>query len=139
MFDLVPFRRSSNDIISLFDEMEKNWFRNMGNEFPAFKTDIVDKGDKYVLEADLPGFNKEEININVEDNRLIISAKQNINTEENRENYIRRERRYGSFTRSFDVSGIKTEEITADYKNGVLTLILPKKHNTPNTRKIDIH
>lgn len=140
LFDLVPFRRGGNEIISLFDEMEKNFFRNIGSQLPAFKTDIIDKGDKFVLEADIPGFSKEEINISVEDNRLIISAQQNINKEVNKENYIRRERRYGSFTRSFDVSGIKTEEITADYKNGVLTLVLPKKkNNTPNSRKIDIN
>lgn len=139
MFDLVPFKRGENDVLSLFDEMERNLFRNFGDKLPAFKTDIIDKGDRFILEADIPGFNKEDINIQVEDNRLTIFAQQNINKEENRDNYIRKERRYGSFARSFDVSNIKTEDITADYKNGVLTLVLPKKNNTQNTRKIDIH
>jgi len=140
MFDLVPFRRSGNDIFSLYDEMEKNFMKNFGSQLPAFKTDIVDKGDRYVLEADMPGFNKEDIDIHVDDNKLTITAKHNVNKEENKDNYIRRERRYGSFTRSFDVSNVKTEEIKADYKNGVLILNLPKKdNNNPSSRKIDIH
>ncbi|NLT95406.1 MAG: Hsp20/alpha crystallin family protein [Clostridia bacterium] len=139
MFDLIPFRRGDNDLSSLFDEMERNVFRNFGGHFPAFRADIVDKGDKYVLEADIPGFDKDEINIQIDDNRLTISAQKNIDKEETQENYIRRERRYGSFIRSFDVSDVKTEEITADYKNGVLTLVLPKKNTVSNSRRIDIH
>lgn len=139
MFDLVPFKRDTNDILSFFDEMEKNFMRNFGSPLSAFKTDIVDKGDKYVLEADLPGFNKEDIDIHVDENRLVITAKHNVNKEESKDNYIRRERRFGTFTRSFDVSDVKTDEIKADYKNGVLTLDLPKKDNIQNIRKIDIH
>lgn len=140
MYDLVPFKRSTNDIFSLFSEMENNLMQNFGNQLPSFKTDIVDKGDKFVLEADLPGFNKEDINIHVDDNRLTISAQQAVTKEEDKDNYIRKERRYGSFTRSFDVSNIKTDQIKADYKNGVLVLDLPKKENKQsNFRKIDIN
>lgn len=140
MFDLVPFRKGGNDIFDFFDKMEKNFMQNFGSQLPAFKTDIVDKGDRFILEADIPGFNKEDINIHVDDNKLIITAKHNVNKEENKDNYIRRERRYGSFKRSFDVSNIKTKEIKADYNNGVLTLDLPKKDdNNPEVRKIDIH
>jgi len=138
MFELVPFKRGGNDIFSFFDEMERNFLHNFGGQLPAFKTDIVDKGDRFILEADLPGFDKEDINIHVDDNRLTITAQHKVSKEENKDNYIRRERRYGSYVRSFDVSNIKTEEIKADYKNGVLTLDLPKKNNNQNTRKIDI-
>lgn len=67
MFDLAPFRRGGNDIFSFFDEMEKNFMKNFGDQLPAFKTDIVDKGDKFVLEAEMPGFDKEDINIHLED------------------------------------------------------------------------
>lgn len=138
MFDIMPFRRGGNDITSLFDEMERNFMHNFGRQLPAIKADIVDKGDRYILEADMPGFNKEDINIHVEDNKLTITARHNVNKEENTENYIRRERRYGSYTRSFDVSDVKTDEIKADYKNGVLVLDLPKKNNSPRAKKIDI-
>lgn len=109
MFDLIPFNKGNNDVFSIFEDMEKNFFRNFGEHFPCFKTDIIDKGDKFVLEADMPGFSKEDININIENNMLTITAKHNVENEDNTENYIRRERRYGSYTRSFDVSNIKAE------------------------------
>ena len=140
MFDLVPFRKSGNDIFSFFSEMEKNFMQNFGGQLSSFKTDIIDKGDKFILEADIPGANKEDINIHVEDNKLTITAKHNVGKETNKDDYIRRERRYGSVQRSFDVSNIKVEKIKADYKNGVLTLDLPKKdEDAPKIKKIDIH
>ena len=138
MFDLIPFRRGKDDMLSLFDRMEKNFMQNFGFEMPDFKADIVDKGDKFVLEAELPGFDKKDININVDDNRLTITAEHSESKEESKDNYIRKERRYGSFTRSFDVSNIRTEDIKADYKNGMLVLDLPKKDSGPDSRKIDI-
>ncbi len=139
MFDLVPFKRGGSDLSSFFSEMEKNFMHNFGSMMPAIKTDIVDKGDRYILEAEMPGFGKDDINIYIDDNKLTIEAKHSENKEENNANYIRRERRYGSFTRSFDVSDVDTEAISADYNNGVLTLELPKKNNTANIKKIDIH
>lgn len=139
MFDLVPFRRINNDIFDLYNDMEKNFLQNFNFDFPSFKTDIVDKGDKFVLEAELPGFNKEDIDIDIDGNRLTISAKHSEKKEENKDNYIRRERRFGSFVRSFDVSNIKTDEIKAEYKNGVLTLELPKiNKESKSGRKINI-
>ncbi|MDI9475321.1 MAG: Hsp20/alpha crystallin family protein [Candidatus Alkaliphilus sp. MAG34] len=138
MFDLIPFRRGRDNMLSLFDRMEKNFMQDLGFGLPDFRTDIVDKGDKFVLEAELPGFDKKDINISVDDNRLTITAEHSESKEESKDNYIRKERRYGSFARSFDVSNIKTEDIKADYENGVLTLNLPKKDSSPDSRKIDI-
>ncbi|SKA93218.1 HSP20 family protein [Caloramator quimbayensis] len=139
MFDLIPFRRTSNDLFDLYNDMEKSLSQNFGLDFPSFKTDIVDRGDKFVLEADLPGFKKEDIDIDIDGNMLTISAKHSEKREENMDNYIRRERRYGSFTRSFDVSNIKTDEIKAEYKDGVLTLELPKINKEGKAgRKISI-
>lgn len=139
MFDLIPFRRTNNDLFDLYNDMEKSLSQNFNFDFPSFKTDIVDKGDKFVLEADLPGFKKEDIDIDIDGNMLTISAKHSEKREENKDNYIRRERRYGSFTRSFDVSNIKTDEIKAEYKDGVLTLELPKINKEGKTgRKVSI-
>lgn len=138
MFDLAPFRRGGHDVFSFFDEMEKNFMKNFGNQLPAFQTDIVDEGDKFVLQADIPGFQKEDIEIHVDGSRLTILAKHDVKEEENKDNYVRKERKFGSFTRSFDVSDIQTEMIEADYQNGVLKLELPKKEKTNNARKIDI-
>ncbi len=139
MFDLTPFRRRGN-MFPFIDEIEKNFMQNLGERFSAFKTDIVDKGDSFMLEAELPGFSRENINIHVDDNRLTISAEHNVSEEESKDNFIRRERRHGSFTRSFDVSDIKTEEIKANYEDGVLTLELPKKEgDSSSIRRIDIN
>ncbi len=138
MFDLIPFRRGRENMISIFDRMEKNLMQNLGFQLSDFKTDIIDEGDKFVLEAELPGFDKGDININVDGNRLTITAEHSVSEEESKDNYIRKERKYGSFTRSFDVSDIETEKIEADYKNGVLTLNLPKKDSKPSGRRIDI-
>jgi HSP20 family protein len=134
LFDLTPFRSPRNEITGMFDEMERNL--KLGH----FSTDIVDKGDRYILKAELPGFEKEDINIEVENNRLTISAQHDMQKEDSHEDYIRRERRTGSFMRNFDVSHINTEEIHAEYKNGILLVELIKKdQNSTRGRRIDIH
>ena len=125
-------------MLSLFDRMEKNFMQNFGFEMPDFKADIEDKGYKFLLEAELPGSDEKDIKISVDDNRLTITAEHSESKEESKDNYIRKERRYGSFARSFDVSNIKTEDIKADYKNGMLVLDLPKKDGGQDSRKIDI-
>lgn len=120
-----PFRQ--------IDELEKNFFTNPFSFFRGaladFKTDIKDEGDAYLLEADLPGFAKEDIQLDLNDDTLTISAEHHSEREEKDEEgrYVCRERSYGSYRRQFNVSAIKTEEIKAKYDNGVLTLRMPKK------------
>jgi HSP20 family protein len=139
MFDLMPFGRNDRNLFRYLDNMEKSFFGDMASDFPQFRTDIIDKGDKYVLEAELPGFTKEDINIDIQNDRLIVSAEHNENTEEKKENFVRKERRYGSFSRSFDISSVKADEITDEYKNGILELNLPKKSGeVPASRRIEI-
>ena len=139
MFNLVPFeRRQHNELRRLFDDFERNFFGSSDN-FVAFGTDIVDQGDNYLLKADLPGFAKEDIAVNIDGDRLTISAERNEEQEETRDNFVRRERSRGTFCRSFDISGIRAQEITAEYKNGVLSLSLPKdKTKTDRSRRVDI-
>ena len=92
-----------------------------------FKTDIQDKGDHYLLEADLPGVKKEDIQVDIDSNYLTISAARQTEKDEKDKagNYVRRERSYGTYSRSFDISGIDCANIKAGYKDGVLTLTLP--------------
>ena len=100
-----------------------------------------DADGKYVLEAELPGFNKEDIQLDVKDGILTITAQHTENEDEKNDKgeYIRRERRYGSFRRSFDVTGIDENAITASYKDGVLELTLPKAQQVlPESKKIMI-
>ena len=139
MFDLMPFERRERNLFNYLDNMEKNFFGNSLGNFSAIRTDILDKGDHYQLQAELPGFNKEDIKINLEGDCLTIQAEHKEETEEKKKEYVRKERHYGSFARSFDVSGINTSQITADYKDGILTLTLPKTvPTTPSSRQIEL-
>lgn len=128
MFGMIPFERSGDNFFDLFDNFERKFFGNSNAAIPDFRTDIRDAGDRFVLEAELPGFNKEDIKLDVKDGILTISAQHTENKDEkdDKGSYIRRERRYGSFTRSFDITGVDDEHITASYNNGVLELNLPK-------------
>ena len=128
MFGMIPFERNDDNFFNLFDNFERKFFGNSNAAPPDFRTDIRDAGDRFVLESELPGFRKEDIKLDVKDGILTISAQHDESTDEKDEkgSYIRRERRYGSFTRSFDITGVDEEHITASYNNGVLELNLPK-------------
>ena len=143
MYEMMPFTRSHGvDLYRPFrdlEELERSLFAN--SSAAAFKTDIRDTGDAYVLEADLPGMKKEDIHIDIDGDRLSISAERSAVKEEKDENggYVRCERSYGSFSRSFDISGIRGEDISAAYADGVLTLTLPKQARTvPASRRLEI-
>lgn len=141
MFGMIPFDRSDNNLFDTFDNFTRDFFRKSNAELPAFRTDIRDMGDAFLLEAELPGFNKEDISLDLKDGILTITATHSESSEKKDEDgsYIRRERRYGSFQRSFDVTGIDETGITAAYQNGVLALTLPKaKPAEPETHKIVI-
>lgn len=125
MFGMLPFERhNDNNLFDVFD----NFFGKSSAALPDFRTDIKEVGDNYVLEAELPGFNKEDLHLEVKDGVLTISAQHNEEKDEKDQegNYVRRERRYGSYSRSFDVAGIDEKGITAAYENGILKLTLPK-------------
>ncbi len=136
MFELTPFmkKQMSYDPFKELEEMEKQLFRS---STAAFRTDIKDTGNDYVLEAELPGFKKEDIDIQLENNILTVTAGHNEEEESKENGYIRRERRIGRYTRSFDVSEIDTDNITAACENGILTMTLPKKKQPESSsRKI---
>ena len=135
MYGLVPFGRMNQEFRNLFDDMERTMFPAVQMQMPAFRTDIQDAGDHYLLKADLPGMNKEDIELKLEHNMLTISAKHEEKKEESKEDgtYICRERRVGSFQRTFDMTGIQEDAISASYENGVLTLTLPKQSEAPKT------
>lgn len=116
-----------------FDEMFDNAFKNFwgSNElatFDVFKTDVIDQGDSYLLQAELPGFDKSDINIDLKDGLLTISAAHKEDKkEEDKNKYIRRERYYSSYSRSFRVNDIDAGDIDASYNNGILEVKFPKK------------
>jgi HSP20 family protein len=139
MFDLIPFDHRGSGLFDYFNKMNQDIFSNMENEFSPCRTDILDKGDKFVLRADMPGFNKEDIHIGIDGNRLTLTAEHKEESNEDGKDYIRKERRYGSLSRSFDISNIDAEKISANYEKGVLELDLPKQVNVqPPIRQIEI-
>ena len=140
MFGMIPFERHENNLFDAFDNFERNFFGNTSSAV-TFRTDIRDEGDRFVLEAELPGFRKEDIQLHLKDGILTVSAQRTASSEEKDQqgNYIRRERRFGSFARSFDVAGIDEESISAAYQDGILELTLPKaKPAAPAVRQIQI-
>lgn len=84
MFNLTPYRKHNEisyyDPFQMMEEMERRFWG--GNPLASFKTDIRDKGDSYLLEAELPGFQKEDIDIQLSDNNLTISAEHKTESEE---------------------------------------------------------
>lgn len=140
MFELMPFGHGEKSLFNYFDNFEKNFFGGNEGALAHFRTDILDKGDHYELQAELPGFKKEDIHIDLDGDYLTISAQHNEETEEKKDGqYVRRERRYGSFQRSFDVTGIAKEAIQAGYADGILTLNLPKAQiQQPTKQQIQI-
>ena len=144
MYTLVPYRRNlTRELSSPF--FGDNWLRSffdMGDVVTnaGFRVDIREDEAAYHLEADLPGVPKDKLNVSVDEGVLTISADLKEEHKEEDACYLYSERRSGHVERSFNLEGIDADGITADYKNGVLTLNLPKVQPTPKkeARKIDI-
>lgn len=112
----------------MFDDLFQ--FNSIGFINRIMNTDVKDAEDHYEIEIELPGYNKDDIHADLKDGYLTISAehKEENDEKDSKGNYIRRERRYGNCSRSFFIGKEITEEdIKANFKNGILTLIVPKK------------
>ena len=106
-----------------------------------FRTDVTDEGDHYLLETDLPGFEKKDITLDIHDDMLTIRAERKSKVEEKdkKDKVIHMERSYGSYQRSFDISSVDADQIKAKYTDGVLRLTLPKLERTlPQGRRLEI-
>ena len=130
---LVPYARKNHNVSNFnpfhdFDELERAFFSD--NALGEFKTDIQEDGDNFVLEADLPGFKKDEVNVELNNGYLTIEAAKSLDKDDTDKQgrYIRQERYAGSMSRSFYVGEHLTEEdVKASYENGVLHIKFPKK------------
>lgn len=149
MFGLVPSRRGGNisrrqdiwDMRSFIDSFFNDPFFT-GFPFSAhpIRADIRENDKEYIIEAELPGVRKEDIRLELNDDVLTISVENRTEVNEEREDYIRRERRYGSFSRSFYLDNVKSEDVKASYENGILTITLPKLEQAKRKgRFIDIN
>lgn len=141
MFELIPFDRRMHRLSNYdpFREMDEFFNSTTRAVNTAFNTDVIDNGDSFELDAELPGFKKEDIHLSIENDCLTISAERKLNNDEKLPNFVKRERFYGSCSRSFDLTGIDVDKISAAYVDGVLKLTLPKEsEEVPVSRSIQI-
>lgn len=144
MYTMIPFRRHSlSHPAEAF--LNDGFFRSLfdlssPNGPSAFRVDVKDQGDHYLLEAELPGVSKDQMNISVDQDVLTVSADVNTAKEEKQGGYVYSERRSGHLERRFNLEGIRQEDISAAYKDGVLSITLPKAapQAEETTRKIEI-
>ena len=138
MLGLVPFKFNNGanskglSISDMFNDFFNDDMLSEFNSSGSFKTDIKETPEEYIVHAELPGVKKEDIKVDYNNNYLTISATRNNESEEKKDNYIRRERSYGSVSRGFYISNVNKDSIKAKFDNGVLNIELPKKELTAN-------
>ena len=152
---LIPFSDSGfGDLDRVFDNFKRDFehaftpafsatkpFGHMFEQSSSTACDLVDEGDKFVVTADMPRINKDEINLDVGDDYIDISAEHKESQEEKEKKYIRKEHSEISIRRRMSLPGrVKSSEVKAKLDNGVLTVDLPKENPTPQpkTTKISI-
>lgn len=138
-----PFR----DLRSLQEEVNRLFTGNVGRSFEdegiargswSPSVDIYENKDQIVLEAELPGMKQEDFDLSIENNILTLRGERQFEKKEEADNYHRVERAYGSFTRSFTLPNtVSGEGATADYRNGVLRVVVPKREEV-KARRIEI-
>lgn len=148
MFKLIPYRKNTlsrtedvfNDFFdSFFNDDFFTPMRSLDNRFGGFKVDVSDQGDKYLIEADLPGMEKENVKIDYENKYLTISARREESRETQENSYIRKERQSGEYRRSFYIDNIQADAIEATFRNGVLKIEMKKNPQiTESSRLIEI-
>ena len=107
-------------------------------ESNAMKCDIYEKDGNYHIEMDIPGFDKENIMIETKDGYLTITAEKSSEDKEEEKDYIRRERSYGKYERSFYLGELGTDNINAEFNKGTLLITIPKKEAVINKKTIEI-
>lgn len=134
MFDRFPgfFQKDAGG--SLFDD---------GVDFQSLKVDVKEKKDHYVIDAELPGFTKDDIVVEYKDNYLTIRGKkeETVERKEDDGRFVRRERSYGTVQRRFYAGDIDEKKIKGTFKNGLLTLTVPKSGeelDRPSGYRIDL-
>jgi HSP20 family protein len=141
-----PFR-SFRPVYGEFDK----WFDEIANAYSPVSAatdgtwhpnvDVYETEGSYVLKAELPGVNKEDIKIDISNKTLTLKGEKKFEEKTEKDKYVRIERSYGSFTRTFALSDkVDTENIKAAYRDGVLEITLPKKEEAkPKEIKVEVN
>ncbi|MGM0397274.1 MAG: Hsp20/alpha crystallin family protein [Bacillota bacterium] len=148
MAGLVPFNRRNKmtgtglgDFYGMLDDFFSDDFllpqRSLARD--TFKLDVQDKEKEYLIEAELPGVKKEEINLEIRDGQLVIGIQREEKVDEEKKNYIHKERRYCSMSRSVYLADADPENIKAKLDDGVLEITVPKVEKSVREKnKIEI-
>ena len=129
-----------NNGLDVFDDVFDSFFKPMFYEekFNTMKTDIKETENSYLMDIEIPGYEKKDIGISLENGYLTISAKKEEKQEDKKENYLRRERSY-SCSRSYYVGDVEKDKVKAKYENGVLVVEIPKEQpELPAKHNIEI-
>lgn len=143
--DLSPYRHSMpSDLLkgSFPTNFLENFFNNsfMAGLNSSMRSDIKENDQEFIVEVEMPGYAKENITVECQDGQLTVSAVNMQNADEERGSYVRQERQFGRVSRSYRMDGIDEEKITAEYRDGILRLTLPKSFDSnDNRRRIDIN
>lgn len=133
MADLTPSNRNFFDE-DLFGGLFPSFLKNQ-----SFDVDVKENQQDYEVKANLPGFHKEDLHVDYDNNILTIKAAAQEHIEEHEGNYLRKERSLRSVSRQFMLKGVKEEDVEATFKDGVLTITLPKTTGQDEKeRKIEI-
>lgn len=121
------------------EDFFRGFFSERGPWAEAFRVDVRDEDGRFLVEAELPGCTRDQIHVDVDDGVLTIACDTKEAHETDRGAYIYNERRSGRMQRSFTLTQIREDEITAEYRDGVLHLVLPKEQETKrSSRQIEI-
>lgn len=125
--NLIPKSFYLDDFFDTFNKPSNN-----------MKCDIYEKSGDYHIDIDIPGFDKKDISIECDKGYLTITAEKTDEENEEDKNYIRRERSYGKYQRSFYLGDIDTENIKAEFKDGMLKIVVPKTEQIETKKHIEI-
>ncbi|MFZ7134103.1 MAG: Hsp20 family protein [Eubacteriales bacterium] len=147
MFELTPLnrkipRRTNGNFVDVFNMMD-NFFNNdffpiKNFTYDTFRIDVKDNDKEYFIEAELPGVQKEEVQLDYHDGNLIIAVEKNEEINEEKENYIHRERKLSSTKRGIMLKDVKAEDIQAKLEDGVLKITAPKTEGAKNKINIQV-
>lgn len=146
MAGLVPFNRRSasllnsgfGDLSNMLDDFFSDWPAKRTLTMDTFKIDVQDGEKEYIIDAEVPGVKKEEISVEVNDGRLTIAVQREDCNEDTGKNYLHRERRYCSMSRSVYLADAQAEGIKAKLNDGVLNIVVPKVDVKSGALKVDI-
>lgn len=147
MAGLVPFNRRKQSLLGssiddfqnmLDDFFSESWLPNRNLMRDTFKIDVEEANNEYLIHAELPGIQKNEVNLDMNEGRFTITVNKEENVNEEKKNYIHRERRFSSMSRSIYLSDAKADNIKAKLEDGVLSVTIQKQEKLNNSVKIEI-